>query len=829
MRETQFIRQNEEKWASYERSLNSNEEDPERLRELFIHTTDDLSYSRTFYPNRSVRVYLNGLAQLIFLRIYRGRRVPWQLFRYFWTDELPQMIYDSRRAFRLSLFVFVGAIAVGVLSSHIDPEFARIVLGDDYVEMTRANIESGDPMAVYKQRGPFGMALSITFNNIYVAFLAFVLGLLFGLGTLVILLGNGIMVGAFQYYFYQYGLLQESALTIWIHGAFELSAIVIAGAAGLTMGRGIAFPGTYTRLQSFQRSARRGLKVMLGTVPLFVLAGIFESYLTRQTEVGDGVRALFILLCLTLIVFYFVWYPWYRVRSGRAGRLPDDRIPVAEASEFSTGRIQSAGEVLTTTFTVIRSRGGLLLGMVTLLSLLYVLPAFLLTPLSPAELFDYRSDLYADFRNLNRLYAPRAGGYHLLLLCWAGLTLLSGVSATRVGRLIGAGSRVGQPAAWLRTAGVALLVVGMIAFPSGWSLIGFFLLTPFLLIALLGSFYGFRTLVALLRSSLFRPLHIFGLWGIVLVMGWIVFLVANSLLIDIIYDVANWILYSPEQARMDEYTVMLFTFILAWLNYGFWLLALTSFGVLTLTLIEIDQAWQLRRDIRQIGQRPPGRPWQRRSMLILLGFLCLSGMDAQSGPRFDDSTYLQLQQEMKYEGEPPAGDASSRQPAAADPEEELTLPPLLRYLLIALLLSGTAWLVYLMWQSSRRGQKDDRNRLQQEVEALEQDLPAADVGSALGRAEAQQQWSLAVRLHYLAILQELQRQGLIRWSREKTNRAYLRELGDHPGLPQLRGLTAAYERHWFGDYPLDRAAYTGLAKRFRHLAGQLRPAEKAGR
>ena len=92
MRETNFIRQNKEKWAEFEHSLQQKQTDPDRLNDLYVQITDDLSYSRTFYPNRSVRVYLNGLAQRIFFKIYRSRRSHANRLLTFWTDELPQLI-----------------------------------------------------------------------------------------------------------------------------------------------------------------------------------------------------------------------------------------------------------------------------------------------------------------------------------------------------------------------------------------------------------------------------------------------------------------------------------------------------------------------------------------------------------------------------------------------------------------------------------------------------------------------------------------------------------------------------------------------------------------
>ncbi|MBK8702868.1 MAG: stage II sporulation protein M [Saprospiraceae bacterium] len=355
MCETKFIEQNQPKWEELERVLESPYKNPDNLNELFIQVTDDLSYSRTFYPNRSVRVYLNGLAQRIFLSIYRNRKSQRHRLITFWTDELPHLVYESRQAFRLSFFVFALAMAIGMLSCAMDPDFAAVILGEDYVQMTEENIRSGDPMRVYKQRGEFGMTLGITVNNIYVSFLTFVLGVFFSIGSIALLLYNGVMVGAFQYFFIERGLFWESFLTIWMHGALEISAIVIAGAAGITMGQGLLFPGTYTRMQAFQRSARRGIKIMVGIAPLFIVAGFIEGYLTRHTDLPDVARGFFIVVCLLVVLVYFVWYPWMKSRIGFDAPIRDARIPPDDMLHLNFTQIKPSGEILADAILLLKS------------------------------------------------------------------------------------------------------------------------------------------------------------------------------------------------------------------------------------------------------------------------------------------------------------------------------------------------------------------------------------------------------------------------------------------------------------------------------------------
>ncbi len=157
MRETDFIDHNKEKWQEFEQVLDGKNPNPKKLSDLFVQITDDLSYSRTFYPNRSVRVYLNTVAQRVFSLIYKNRKSQRSRLLTFWTDELPRLMYESRQAFRLSFFVFALSMAIGVLSCAMEPGFANLIMGDRYIEMTNEFIASGDPMAVYKQRGAFGM------------------------------------------------------------------------------------------------------------------------------------------------------------------------------------------------------------------------------------------------------------------------------------------------------------------------------------------------------------------------------------------------------------------------------------------------------------------------------------------------------------------------------------------------------------------------------------------------------------------------------------------------------------------------------------------------
>ena len=153
------------------------------------------------------------------------------------------------------------------------------------------------------------MFFFIAVNNIQVSFTIFVLGILVSIGTVWQLFRNGVMVGAFQYYFFAKGLGWQSVLVIWIHGTLEISAIIISGAAGIVLGNSILFPGTHRRMDSLKRGGKDGLKLMIGLVPIFIAAAFLEGFVTRYSTMPIWLSLCILLASLSFVVWYFVVYP----------------------------------------------------------------------------------------------------------------------------------------------------------------------------------------------------------------------------------------------------------------------------------------------------------------------------------------------------------------------------------------------------------------------------------------------------------------------------------------------------------------------------------------
>ena len=313
MKEVQFIRQNIDKWRGAEDlAEGAAHAAPDELADAYIDVTSDLSFAQTHYASSRITNYLNALASALHNEIYRYKRERWSRLLTFWTREVPDTMWRERRPLLVSLLVFLAGVLVGAVSQMLELDFVRVILGDRYVEMTLDNIASGNPMGVYGNEDSGVMFLGITNNNIRVSFLAFALGILTSVATGYILFTNGIMLGCFETFFAQHELLYESALAVWLHGTLEISAIIVSGAAGIAMGNSLLFPGTYSRMQSLRRGARRGLHIAFGAVPLLVVAGFIESFLTRHVEWPDGLRLTVIGISAAFVIFYFVYLPYLR-------------------------------------------------------------------------------------------------------------------------------------------------------------------------------------------------------------------------------------------------------------------------------------------------------------------------------------------------------------------------------------------------------------------------------------------------------------------------------------------------------------------------------------
>jgi uncharacterized membrane protein SpoIIM required for sporulation len=308
MREAQFLKQNAEKWKLYEKEVSA-EIPTDIAANRFVELTDDLAYARTFYPKSNTEKYLNGLAAIFHQKIYRNKKEKKGRIFWFWQYELPFLFKQYHKQFLYAFLFFVLFAFMGALSAKYDDNFIRLILGDDYVNMTNLNIEKGDPFGVYKQSDSLSMFLRIAYNNISVHSLVMCWVLLFQLVLYGCFFSNGIMMGAFQYYFISKGM-GIKFITVCIYTWYaRIMEHHHSRCIWYDLRQQHTFSGHIYKNGLFLKAGKDGLKIVIGLIPLFLTAAFFEGFVTRHTEMPLAVSLIILFGSLVFLIWYFIIYP----------------------------------------------------------------------------------------------------------------------------------------------------------------------------------------------------------------------------------------------------------------------------------------------------------------------------------------------------------------------------------------------------------------------------------------------------------------------------------------------------------------------------------------
>ncbi|WP_066398701.1 stage II sporulation protein M [Neobacillus mesonae] len=304
----QFVRQHRDDWkqleemvAALSKSRNAiTGENMAKYHRLYQKAAQNLSYSQTNFQHDEVTPYLNGLVSKAHNLLYKDQVSSVKQIRYFFSTKFIGLLLEQWRFVVAAMILF----AIGGIGSFLavmnDPLHIYSILP--------ANIAQGvDP----EKLGSGGavdsslMSASIMTNNIQVAMLAFAGGITFGILTVYLLIYNGIIVGALAALFWHHDKSYDFWAYIVPHGMIELTAIFIAGGAGLLMGYKLFVPGPFSRGYQLKQQAKRSVQLLLGTIPLFVIAGIIEGFITPASI---SLEAKYMVAFLTVIglILYIV-------------------------------------------------------------------------------------------------------------------------------------------------------------------------------------------------------------------------------------------------------------------------------------------------------------------------------------------------------------------------------------------------------------------------------------------------------------------------------------------------------------------------------------------
>ena len=284
------------------------DEDLIALPVLYRGALSSLSVARETSLDLELVTYLEGLCARAYFFVYGVRTSPGKRLGAFFAHDWPAAVRAIGRETLVALFLtFVGALAGYLLVSAQPSWFGSFVPGDlaggrDFTASPEALRQT-----LYHQQGTQGLGFFATYlftHNSQVSVLAFTLGFAFGVPTVMLLIYNGAMLGAFLALFASRGLGFELGGWLMIHGTTEIFAIVLAGAAGLKIGWAVVFPGESGRLDAAAKAGRTAALVMGGVVVMLLVAGLLEGF-GRQLITLDLARYLIGALMLLLWLAYF--------------------------------------------------------------------------------------------------------------------------------------------------------------------------------------------------------------------------------------------------------------------------------------------------------------------------------------------------------------------------------------------------------------------------------------------------------------------------------------------------------------------------------------------
>jgi len=268
------------------------DEDLLALPQLYRTVASSLSIARAISLDAATLRYLEALVQRAWFVVYGPRSSLTTWLRGFLGGGWSQAVRGLGLDLALALAVMVAGTLVGWLLVAHDPEWYRAIVPSGYAD---ARVPGASRAALHgtlfgnsEQNGLGAFAAYLFSNNAGVSIMAFALGFAFGVPTLLLLIQNTAMLGAMLWLYHGAGLTLDFAAWISVHGTTELFAILLAGGAGLHIGRAMAFPGTRSVLAAASEAGRRGAQVMAGVVLMLVVAAMLEGFARQLIDNTAG-------------------------------------------------------------------------------------------------------------------------------------------------------------------------------------------------------------------------------------------------------------------------------------------------------------------------------------------------------------------------------------------------------------------------------------------------------------------------------------------------------------------------------------------------------------
>ena len=255
-----------------------------QLGQLYRAVASDLALAQREFPRHRVTIYLNQLVAQGHALIYQEQPLAARRLRLFFTHRLPQVFRQTAHfTLTAALLLCLPALLLGIVV-YTDPEAARIFLPPQVQQLIPLVEQQELWVDIPVQERPYFSSVIMT-NNIRVSFMAFAGGMTAGLFTTYIMVFNGLMLGGLTGLTAHHGVGWELWHFVIGHGVIELSTIFIAGGSGLMLGWAIISPGLFSRRDALTLAARQALYLIVGCVPLLIIAGLIEGFISPNEAI----------------------------------------------------------------------------------------------------------------------------------------------------------------------------------------------------------------------------------------------------------------------------------------------------------------------------------------------------------------------------------------------------------------------------------------------------------------------------------------------------------------------------------------------------------------
>lgn len=309
MTEAKFVERNNALWKALEEALRAPVKgfsDIEARMSLYRTVIGHLSYAQTYFAESTLCGYLANLTSDAHAAIYAYTQK--RSIKTYLTKTVPELVRANAGFILASAMLMLLSVVLSFTVSLVKPDYVTLFLPAQYADIPQERLESDDWSN--ESWSPAIMTNSIMVNNIRVSILAFGLGLTLGVGTIYVLINNGFMLGGLASVF----ALGGKSLLFWSfilpHGVLELTAICIAGGAGLKIGYSLIRPGVYRRSGALLVAARSALGLMTLVVILLCVAAIIEGFFT-PSALDPVIKLIFSGLTAVPLILYLL--PRYKL------------------------------------------------------------------------------------------------------------------------------------------------------------------------------------------------------------------------------------------------------------------------------------------------------------------------------------------------------------------------------------------------------------------------------------------------------------------------------------------------------------------------------------